>query len=162
MQDFLFGHRSTIAVIGGLFLCLLGLRIILAKPATIAAGPRKSAAGLAGDLVGTFMLTLANPMTILSFIAIFAALNTSAASDSYLAAATLVLGVFGGSAAWWLCLSFGIGVIRHRDGPAGAALDRARLRRPHPRLRGDRGLAWHGELSLEAPPPRVAGGGPLC
>ena len=83
VQDFLFGHRSTIAVIGGLFLCLLGLRIILSKPATIAAGPRKSAAGLAGDLVGTFMLTLANPMTILSFIAIFAALNTSAASDSY-------------------------------------------------------------------------------
>jgi threonine/homoserine/homoserine lactone efflux protein len=114
VQDFLFGHRSTIAVIGGLFLCLLGLRIILAKPATIAAGPRKSAAGLASDLVGTFMLTLANPMTILSFIAIFAALNTSAASGSYLAAATLVLGVFGGSAAWWLCLSFGIGVIRHK------------------------------------------------
>ena len=55
-EDFLFGHRSTIAVIGGLFLCLLGLRIILSKPATIAAGPRKSAAGLAGDLVGTFML----------------------------------------------------------------------------------------------------------
>jgi threonine/homoserine/homoserine lactone efflux protein len=119
VQDFLFGHRSSIAVIGGVLLCLLGLRIILAKPATMAARPRKSAAGLAGDLVGTFMLTLANPMTILSFIAIFAALNTSAASDSYVAAATLVLGVFGGSAAWWLCLSFGIGVIRHRmDQPA--------------------------------------------
>ncbi|HEY2113043.1 MAG TPA: LysE family transporter [Dongiaceae bacterium] len=119
VQDFLFGHRSTIAVIGGVLLCLLGLRIILAKPATMAARPRKSAAGLAGDLVGTFMLTLANPMTILSFIAIFAALNTSAASDSFAAAATLVLGVFGGSAGWWLCLSFGIGVIRHRmDQPA--------------------------------------------
>jgi threonine/homoserine/homoserine lactone efflux protein len=114
VQDFLFGHRNTIAVIGGLVLCLLGLRIILTKPATIAAGPRRSAAGLVGDFVGTFMLTLANPMTILSFIAIFAALNTSAAGDSYAAAATLVLGVFAGSAAWWLCLSFGIGVIRHK------------------------------------------------
>jgi threonine/homoserine/homoserine lactone efflux protein len=114
VQDFLFAHRSTIGVIGGLFLCLLGLRIFLAKPSTISAGPRKSAAGLVGDLAGTFMLTLANPMTILSFIAIFAALNTSAASDSYLAAATLVLGVFCGSAAWWLCLSLGIGVIRHK------------------------------------------------
>jgi threonine/homoserine/homoserine lactone efflux protein len=114
VQDFLFGHRSTIAVIGGLFLCLLGVRILLAKPSTVAARPQRSAAGLAGDFIGTFMLTLANPMTILSFIAIFAALNTSAASDSYVAAATLVLGVFGGSAAWWLCLSLGIGVIRHK------------------------------------------------
>jgi threonine/homoserine/homoserine lactone efflux protein len=114
VQDFLFDHRGYIAMIGGLFLCLLGLRIMFTKPSTVAARPRKSAAGLAGDVVGTFMLTLANPMTILSFIAIFAALNTSAASDSYGAAATLVLGVFVGSTAWWLFLSLGIGVIRHK------------------------------------------------
>ena len=37
------------------------------------------------------MLTLANPTTVLSFIAIFAAINTSAASASYGAAGTLVL-----------------------------------------------------------------------
>ena len=40
VQDFLFDHRSTIAVIGGVFLCLLGLLIILSRPATIAAGAR--------------------------------------------------------------------------------------------------------------------------
>ena len=114
VQDFLFGHRDFISMAGGLLLCLLGLRIMFVKPATIAARPQPSAAGLAGDLIGTFMLTLANPMTILSFIAIFAALNTSAASGSYAAAGTLVLGVFVGSAAWWICLSMGIGVIRHR------------------------------------------------
>lgn len=114
VQEFLFGHQAVIATIGGLCLCLLGLRIILARPSPAAAGPRRTAAGLAGDLAGTFMLTLANPLTILSFIAIFAALNTSAASDSYGSAATLVLGVFCGSAGWWLCLSLGIGVVRHR------------------------------------------------
>ncbi|HZT19726.1 MAG TPA: LysE family transporter [Dongiaceae bacterium] len=114
VQDFLYDHRDAISIAGGALLCLLGLRIMLARPSPAPAEPRKSAAGLAGELCGTFMLTLANPLTILSFIAIFAALNTSAASTSYLAAATLVLGVFGGSAAWWLCLSFGIGVIRHR------------------------------------------------
>jgi threonine/homoserine/homoserine lactone efflux protein len=114
VQDFLFGHRYAISLAGGLLLCLLGLRIMFAQPSTVAARPRNSAVGHAGDLIGTFMLTLANPMTILSFIAIFAALNTSAASGSYAAAAILVLGVFGGSAAWWLFLSLGIGVIRHR------------------------------------------------
>ena len=114
VQDFLFGHRYAISLAGGLLLCLLGLRIMFTKPSVVAARPRNSAVGHAGDLIGTFMLTLANPMTVLSFIAIFAALNTSAASGSYAAAATLVLGVFGGSAAWWLFLSLGIGVIRHR------------------------------------------------
>ena len=114
VQEVLLGHRAVIATIGGICLCLLGLRVILAKPSRAPARLRRTAAGLAGDLAGTFMLTLANPLTILSFIAIFAALNTSAASGSYAAAGTLVLGVFVGSAAWWICLSMGIGVIRHR------------------------------------------------
>ena len=86
----------------------------------------KAAAGLVGDFFGTFMLTLANPTTVLSFIAIFAAINTSAASASYGAAGTLVLGVFAGSAGWWLCLALGIGVIRHRmDEPALLWIGRA-------------------------------------
>lgn len=119
VQEVLLGHRAAIATIGGICLCLLGLRIILARPSPGPARLRRTAAGLAGDLAGTFMLTLANPLTILSFIAIFAALNTGSAGDSYGAAATLVLGVFAGSAGWWLCLSLGIGVVRHRmDEPA--------------------------------------------
>ncbi len=60
------------------------------------------------------MLTLANPTTVLSFIAIFAAINISAASGDYSAAGILVLGVFIGAAIWWLCLALGVGVIRHR------------------------------------------------
>jgi threonine/homoserine/homoserine lactone efflux protein len=119
VQDFLLDHTKAIAKAGGVVLCLLGIRILLMKPSTVVAKPRMSTMGLVGDFAGTFMLTLANPMTILSFIAIFAALNTSAASDSYGAAATLILGVFAGSAAWWLFLSLGIGGIRHRiDEPA--------------------------------------------
>jgi len=120
VQEFLLDHTQGIARGGGIFLCLLGLRILLKKPTLeVAARPSLSPMGLLGDFAGTFMLTLANPMTILSFIAIFAALNTSAASDSYGAAATLIIGVFAGSAAWWLFLSLGIGGIRHRlDEPA--------------------------------------------
>jgi len=126
VESFLIGHRSIISIIGGLLLCILGARILLSRPARVAAAPRASAAGLAGDLCGTCMLTLANPMTILSFIAIFAALDTSGANGSYGAAATLVFGVFCGSAAWWLCLSLGIGVIRHRmDEPVLLWISRA-------------------------------------
>ena len=114
IENFLLDHRYVIAVFGGILLCLLGIRVLVMKPTTVVAKVNNSAAGLVGDFFGTFMLTLANPTTVLSFIAIFAAINTSAASASYAAAGTLVLGVFVGSAGWWLCLALGIGVIRHR------------------------------------------------
>jgi threonine/homoserine/homoserine lactone efflux protein len=119
VQDFLLEHTKAISEAGGVFLCLLGIRILLKRPALVVARPKLSTAGVVGEFFGTFMLTLANPVTVLSFIAIFAALNTSAASDSYGAAATLIIGVFAGSAAWWLFLSLGVGGIRHRiDEPA--------------------------------------------
>ncbi|MBV8281958.1 MAG: LysE family transporter [Candidatus Eremiobacteraeota bacterium] len=52
----------------------------------------------------TLALTLANPLTILSFVAVFAGFGL-VATPSYLAAATLVSGVFVGSGLWWLFLS---------------------------------------------------------
>ena len=56
-------------------------------------------------------------MTILAFAAIFAGLGT--AGGDYAAAALLVLGVFSGSALWWLALSSAFGLLRGRVTPAG-------------------------------------------
>ena len=114
IENFLMDHRYQIAIGGGVLLCLLGLRVILMRPVEITIKPSHSAFGLAGVFLGTFMLTLANPTTVLSFIAIFAAINISAASGDYAAAGILVAGVFVGSAIWWLCLAIGVGVVRHR------------------------------------------------
>jgi threonine/homoserine/homoserine lactone efflux protein len=114
IENFLMAHRYSIAIGGGTLLCLLGLRILMIKPPRIIERPNNSAAGLVGTFLGTLMLTLANPTTVLSFIAIFAAINISAASGDYSAAGILVLGVFIGAAIWWLCLALGVGVIRHR------------------------------------------------
>src|SRR5580693_2202452 len=114
IENFLIDHRYQIAIAGGVLLCLLGVRVLLMKPLQIPERPNNSAAGLVGIFLGTLMLTLANPTTVLSFIAIFAAVNISAASGDYSAAGLLVLGVFIGSAVWWLCLALGVGVVRHR------------------------------------------------
>ena len=69
--------------------------------------------GLFAAYFSTFALTLTNPMTILSFIAVFAGLGLGA-SPSYSAATALVLGVFAGSALWWLALSTLVGALRAR------------------------------------------------
>ncbi|MFM1652514.1 LysE family transporter [Brevibacillus sp. B_LB10_24] len=60
------------------------------------------------------MLTLANPLTMMAFVGIFAGLGIgSSPGDSY-AAVSLVTGVFLGSAAWWIVLSVSVGLLRSR------------------------------------------------
>jgi len=64
--------------------------------------------------VTSFMLTITNPMTILSFVAIFATIGIGTSRPEPLSAASLVLGVFLGSALWWLTLSGAVGMLRSR------------------------------------------------
>jgi threonine/homoserine/homoserine lactone efflux protein len=115
ISGFLIGQRSWIGLLGGAFLCYLGVRTFLSKPAE-ASAPEKGVRLLA-VYASTLLLTLANPATILSFVVIFAALGLGASAD-YPAASSLVLGVFLGSALWWLILSGGASMLRSRVNPA--------------------------------------------
>jgi threonine/homoserine/homoserine lactone efflux protein len=65
----------------------------------------------------TVGLTIANPATILSFAAAFVGLGL--AGHSAAIAAALVLGIFSGSAAWWIILAACVSAFRSRLGPAG-------------------------------------------
>ncbi len=116
ITDFLLGGASWLRLVGGAFLLFLGVKTFFARPAERAAEARGS--GLPGAYASTLFLTLTNPTTILSFAAIFAGLGVGAASDA-LSAALLVLGVFLGSAAWWLMLSGGIGLFRSKFSTGG-------------------------------------------
>jgi hypothetical protein len=53
-------------------------------------------------------------MTILSFTGIFAGMGVVQKGGDYGRAFLMVLGVFNGSALWWLVLSQGIGLFRAR------------------------------------------------
>jgi threonine/homoserine/homoserine lactone efflux protein len=66
---------------------------------------------LAAAYASTVALTLSNPMTILSFIAVIAALATPAGGTG--GGLALVSGVFLGSALWWLILSASVAALRH-------------------------------------------------
>ena len=112
ISDFLVGQQFWLGLVGGLFLCYLGVKTLLAKPAGQAASALGR--GLTGAYASTFILTLTNPMTILSFAAIFAGLGLADTSGNYASAGILVLGVFLGSALWWLLLSGGVGLFREK------------------------------------------------
>lgn len=112
ISSFLVGQKMWLSLFGGLFLLYLGIKTLFSKPAEKEATVRQS--GLLGSYLSTFLLTLTNPMTILSFAAIFAALGLGSTNGSYASALILVLGVFLGSGTWWLLLSAGVGLLRDK------------------------------------------------
>ena len=109
VSGFLIGQAFWLKLIGGLFLCYLGWQTWRSKPATEAANLQSN--GLLAAYGSTFLLTLTNPMTILAFSALFAGLGVMGSSAS---ASLLVLGVFCGSALWWLTLSSSVSLFRNR------------------------------------------------
>ncbi|HEY5984553.1 MAG TPA: LysE family transporter [Anaerolineales bacterium] len=117
IQGVLIKQQLWLQIVGGFFLVYLGFRTLLAVPAQRAAAPDSKPGKLAA-YVTTLGLTLTNPATILSFALIFAGFRIGADSGDYVSAATLVLGVFLGSASWWLLLSGIVGLFRERFTPA--------------------------------------------
>lgn len=110
ISDFLVHQQIWLRAIGGVFLIFLGLRTILAKPRKETREEKKL--GLIGSYGTTLLLTLTNPITIISFGAIFATLGLGSTVGDYYAAALLVLSVFLGSASWWLILSGSVSLLR--------------------------------------------------
>lgn len=109
----LVGLRLWIHLLGALFLAWLGVRTLLARPAE--KGAAVSATGRGGLLTAwasTVGLTLTNPATIITFAAVFAGLGL--VGVSYAKAGLTVVGVFLGSALWWLLLSSGVSLLRAR------------------------------------------------
>jgi threonine/homoserine/homoserine lactone efflux protein len=112
VSDFLVDQQVWLRLVGGAFLLYLGIKTFLSKVAEEAASAK--GAGLAGAYASTLFLTLTNPMTILSFVGIFAGLGLAESSTG--GAGLTVLGVFLGSALWWLTLSGLAGLFRDRVG----------------------------------------------
>jgi threonine/homoserine/homoserine lactone efflux protein len=117
ISNFLVSQQIWLRLIGGGFLCYLGFKTLLAKP-TEQAAPGKGN-GLLGAYASTFFLTLTNSITIISFAAIFAGLGLAGTRGNYGSAGVLILGVFTGSALWWLILSSSVGIFRARFNAQG-------------------------------------------
>jgi predicted secreted hydrolase len=121
ISSLLIQQQVLLRLVGGLFLVYLGFKAFFSRPPQQAdqtrfAGLNKN---LSGAYLTTFILTLTNPMTILSFLAIFAGLGFGMQQPgkdqiAWQPAARLVAGVFSGSALWWFLLSQVAGWFRTR------------------------------------------------
>ena len=105
ISQFLIDQELWLRLVGGLFLLYLGIKTFLTKGGAEELEQKKG--GLFSAYLTTFFLTLTNPLTILSFMAIFAGLGIVNTGGDYFSALILVVGVFSGSALWWFFLSAG-------------------------------------------------------
>jgi len=111
-------QQLWLRLFGGMFLVYLGARTFFERPAeSVDSAATPHSAGLMVSYASTFVLTVANPMTILSFAAIFAGLGLGETGGGYTSASVLVSGVFAGSALWWLILSTGVDLVRSKLKP---------------------------------------------
>lgn len=111
VSKFMTDQQTWLRLIGGAYLLYLGIRTFGSRPAEIR--PTEGRRGLVGAYTSTLFLTATNPLTIFSFIAIFAGLGAGGANGGA-APLLVVLGVFLGSCTWWFILVTFTGIFRSR------------------------------------------------
>ncbi|UCD98427.1 MAG: LysE family transporter [Chloroflexota bacterium] len=119
ISSFLLGNIFWFKLIGGLFLIYLGVKIYQTPTTTFEYKPsnNNSNQGFIKVYLSTFLLTIANPLTILPFMAIFASLEIGLdVSTGKYAGVSAVSGIFLGSCSWWFLLSSITAHLRQRIG----------------------------------------------
>ena len=115
ISNMLIEQLFVLRLVGGTFLFYIGLRSFLSRATLADAEVSPTKGRLVADYVSTVFLTITNPMTILSFAALFAGIGFGfSEGKSFFSASLLTLGVFFGSALWWLVLSIGVGWLKSR------------------------------------------------
>jgi threonine/homoserine/homoserine lactone efflux protein len=118
ITNFLVGQQAVLSFLGGIVLVYLGIRTFLSKRNIQAAQEgSQGVVSYLGAYTSIFLLTLSNPMTIISFAAIYAGIGVLGLEYSWNAAAAFSLSIFIGSSAWWLVLVGGVNRLRSRFKP---------------------------------------------
>ena len=106
LTSFIEDNHIWLKLIGSLFLFYFGLTTIKSSLQT---EEKKEKAVVQKSYFYVFLLmfilTITNPLTLLSFVAIFSALGIDTLENDPLAIGHLALGVFAGSISWWVVVS---------------------------------------------------------
>ena len=110
ISNFLTDEQFYIRLVGGIFMYYLGIKTLLRKPKR--GKPSVNSSAFVSSYLSSLFIAITNPLTILTFAALFAGLGLGDKSTNTDSALSLILGVFVGSASWWLILSSSIGLLR--------------------------------------------------
>ena len=112
ISKFLIDYAFYIKIIGGIFLIYLGVKEIKNYKEIPHKAANIKTSHFFKTIFTVLLLTLTNPATIISFIAIFAAIGGSSVGG--LGLVTMIIGVFLGSLFWWLILAGAVSKIKHK------------------------------------------------
>lgn len=112
LSHLLLQHQDSARLIGAVLLTVVGVRMFLAQPRLENKSEKNPS--LWAAYFSSLLLTVTNPLTILSFLAVFAALGLASSAENYFSASALVAGIFFGSALWWFLLSTFSGIFRQK------------------------------------------------
>ncbi len=98
----LISHQAWFELAGGVVLIAMGFYAWRSHPHL--SDPDPTTGDVARVALGTFMLTISNPITALGFVALFTSAGVGRTGDP-LEALRLVAGVFSGSALWWFSIT---------------------------------------------------------
>lgn len=118
VTEWLIAHRSALQLISGLLLCYIGVGALSSKRLALPLLPDEAAPPLK-VLLSTFALTLANPLTILAFVALFASFTDCYLCGDRLYVGLIISGVFIGALLWWFALSGGAAFAGRHMGMRG-------------------------------------------
>lgn len=102
ISDILLRWQTPISFIGGAVIVGMGAMIFFSKSRETQATPNK--AGLSGCFLSAFAIAIANPVTILSFLAAFATMGIGEVSTLG-QGVQMVTGILLGTGGWWCLLS---------------------------------------------------------
>lgn len=102
VADFLLAHHLILRILGGIYLLYLGVALL--RNRTIKPDTKLSARmNIMSAFSSTFLLTLSNPITIVTFAAIYTLFDIPELTIT--TASLLLVGIFAGSSLWWLIIA---------------------------------------------------------
>jgi threonine/homoserine/homoserine lactone efflux protein len=120
VHELVMREKFWFGLIGAGVLLVIGLKTLWAKaPKEKDDEDEKDPATLLGDFTSTLILTLTNPVTVLSFLAVFSAFGVQNDEKTLADEWTVVAGVFLGATLWWLLLTNGVAFFRDRFNQRG-------------------------------------------
>lgn len=110
VSDFLLRYQTVVYLLGGGLVFFLGMRMIRNPPAAAAQG---TSAGLGAMFLSSFMVGVANPAAILTFLFAFSYFGI-AGPLPFAEGFQLVLGVLGGTLLWWAALAGAVSRLKSK------------------------------------------------
>jgi len=120
ISGFLDEKEAWFRIVGGIILLYFGLRVYLSK--VVDCSDQGSEINHFGTFGSAFLLTISNPLVILSIIAVFAVLGIVNPTVSYPSTALLILGVFSGAISLWIITCHILANYRSRMGQRGVMM----------------------------------------